>query len=43
MSELEVDSNERPLEPPSVKSAEILNNPFDDIVPRDIKPNEEVS
>lgn len=34
MSELEADNNERPLEPPSIKSAEILNNPFDDIIPR---------
>ena len=34
MSELEADNDERPLEPPSIKSAEILNNPFDDIIPR---------
>ena len=37
MAEMETDNNERPLEPPSIKKTEILNNPFDDIVTRDIK------
>ena len=37
MEELETDSNDRPLEPPLIKSVEVINNPFDDIVPRDIK------
>ncbi|KAI1307676.1 Peptidyl-prolyl isomerase cwc27 [Mortierella claussenii] len=31
---LEVDSNERPLYPPKVNSCTIVVNPFDDIVPR---------
>ncbi|KAL5255131.1 hypothetical protein ACHWQZ_G014536 [Mnemiopsis leidyi] len=37
ISELETDNDERPLEPPSIKKTEILNNPFDDILTRDIK------
>ena len=37
MSELETDNDERPLEPPRIKTTEILNNPFDDITVRDIK------
>ena len=35
MAELETDSNERPLEPPSIRKTEVLNNPFDDIEPRE--------
>lgn len=34
MTELEVDQNERPLYPPRIKSAEVVLNPFDDIIPR---------
>lgn len=34
MTELEVDDNERPLYPPRIKSAEVVLNPFDDIIPR---------
>lgn len=34
MGEMEIDSNERPLYPPRIKSTEIVLNPFDDIVPR---------
>ncbi|KAI8332252.1 cyclophilin-like domain-containing protein [Chlamydoabsidia padenii] len=34
MTELEVDSNNRPLYPPKIKTTEIVINPFDDIVPR---------
>lgn len=34
MTELEVDENERPLYPPKIKSAEVVLNPFDDILPR---------
>ncbi|KAL9541646.1 Peptidyl-prolyl isomerase cwc27 [Mucor bainieri] len=34
MTELEVDENERPLYPPKIKSAEVVLNPFDDIIPR---------
>jgi len=37
MAELEVDGDERPLEPPFIKKCEILNNPFDDIIVRDIQ------
>ncbi|KAI9476142.1 MAG: peptidyl-prolyl isomerase cwc27 [Benjaminiella poitrasii] len=34
MTELELDENERPLYPPRIKSAEVILNPFDDIIPR---------
>ena len=34
MEQLETDSNDRPFEPPSIKSITVLSNPFDDIVPR---------
>jgi peptidyl-prolyl cis-trans isomerase SDCCAG10 len=34
MTELEVDENERPLYPPRIKTAEVVLNPFDDIIPR---------
>lgn len=34
MTELELDENERPLYPPRIKSAEVVLNPFDDIIPR---------
>jgi len=37
MAELEADNDERPLEPPFIKKTEILNNPFDDIYPRELK------
>jgi peptidyl-prolyl cis-trans isomerase SDCCAG10 len=33
-NELEVDEDERPLHPPRVIGAEVLWNPFEDIVPR---------
>jgi len=35
LEDMEVDKNDRPLYPPRIKSAEILNNPFDDIIPRE--------
>ncbi|TMW65046.1 hypothetical protein Poli38472_009213 [Pythium oligandrum] len=38
VGELETDGRDRPLNPPKVLSAEVLWNPFDDIVPRDLKP-----
>ena len=42
MSETETDQNERPLNPHYIKSTHILNNPFDDIVPRNAeKPQKE--
>ncbi|KAI8082530.1 cyclophilin-like domain-containing protein [Gilbertella persicaria] len=34
MTELELDENERPLYPPRIRSAEVVLNPFDDILPR---------
>ncbi|KAJ3118525.1 Peptidyl-prolyl isomerase cwc27 [Phlyctochytrium bullatum] len=34
MGELETDKDERPLNPPKLFKAEILYNPFEDIVPR---------
>lgn len=37
MAELEVDGDDRPLEPPFIKKCEVLNNPFDDIIVRDIQ------
>jgi len=36
MGELEVNEQERPLYPPYVISAEVIANPFDDIIPRDL-------
>lgn len=35
-----VDHNERPLYPPKIIKAEILSNPFSDIVPRVLKKEE---
>jgi hypothetical protein len=34
MGECEVDAEDRPHEPPRVISAEVLDNPFDDLLPR---------
>ena len=34
LDEGEVDANDRPLHPPRIIRAEVLLNPFDDIVPR---------
>ncbi|KAL1920615.1 uncharacterized protein VTP21DRAFT_992 [Calcarisporiella thermophila] len=34
MGQLDIDSNERPLYPPKIITTEVLNNPFDDIIPR---------
>lgn len=34
LSEAEVDRNERPVHPPIIKSVEVIDNPFPDIVPR---------
>ncbi|KAJ3109447.1 Peptidyl-prolyl isomerase cwc27 [Phlyctochytrium planicorne] len=34
MGELETEKNDRPLNPPKIISADILANPFDDIIPR---------
>ncbi|XP_065069285.1 spliceosome-associated protein CWC27 homolog isoform X2 [Rhopilema esculentum] len=35
--DIEIDGNDRPLEPPKIFSIEILHNPFEDIEPRKIK------
>jgi len=32
----EVDNNDRPLNPPRIKSCEVVLNPFDDIIPREL-------
>ncbi|XP_035247145.1 spliceosome-associated protein CWC27 homolog isoform X2 [Anguilla anguilla] len=37
LAEVECDSDERPLNPHKIRSAEVLHSPFDDIVPREIK------
>ncbi|RYG47259.1 hypothetical protein EON67_08725 [archaeon] len=34
LGEFEVDKDDRPLEPPFIKSVEVLVNPFEDIMPR---------
>ncbi|KAI0731076.1 cyclophilin-like domain-containing protein [Earliella scabrosa] len=34
IGEMELDANERPLYPPKIKRVRIVDNPFDDIVPR---------
>jgi peptidyl-prolyl cis-trans isomerase SDCCAG10 len=41
LNEYEVDSEDRPLEPPKILRTEVLFNPFDDIVPRERKKEEE--
>jgi len=41
MNTFDIDDDERPLKPPIILRAEILWNPFEDIVPRNIKPKEE--
>jgi len=41
LNEYEVDSEDRPLEPPKILRTEVLYNPFDDIVPREKKKVEE--
>ncbi len=37
MGIVEVDKNDRPLFPPLIKSTDILKNPFDNIIPREIQ------
>ena len=34
LGEVEIDRNERPVHPPIIKSVEVIDNPFPDIVPR---------
>lgn len=36
MGDIEADKDDRPLEPPRLISVEVLLNPFDDIVPRNL-------
>lgn len=36
MGDVETDKDDRPLEPPRLNSVEVLLNPFDDIVPRNL-------
>lgn len=48
LTEVDIDNEERPRNPHKIKSSEVLYNPFDDIIPREIKkpkkekPEEEV-
>ncbi|XP_066567636.1 spliceosome-associated protein CWC27 homolog [Amia ocellicauda] len=37
LAEVETDQNERPLNPHKIRGAEVLHNPFDDIVPRETR------
>lgn len=37
LGDLEVDADDRPLYPPRIIGAEVINNPFNDIVPREAK------
>lgn len=37
IGEIECDAEERPLYPPKITGIEILANPFEDIVPRDLR------
>ncbi|XP_072353035.1 spliceosome-associated protein CWC27 homolog [Scyliorhinus torazame] len=37
LAEVEIDKDERPISPHKIKSAEVLHNSFDDIVPRVLK------
>lgn len=37
LTEVEIDANERPVNPHKIKACEILFNPFDDIIPRENK------
>ncbi|KAF7651307.1 hypothetical protein LDENG_00112950 [Lucifuga dentata] len=37
LAEVECDSEERPLKPHKIRSAEVLHSPFDDIEPRELK------
>lgn len=36
IGDVDTDRDDRPLDPPRLKSVEILLNPFDDIIPRDL-------
>lgn len=36
MGDIDADKDDRPLDPPRLISVEVLLNPFDDIVPRDL-------
>mmetsp|Transcript_27702 Transcript_27702/g.85639 ORF Transcript_27702/g.85639 Transcript_27702/m.85639 type:complete len:560 (+) Transcript_27702:1523-3202(+) len=41
MGEVETDDTDRPTEPITLRTVEVLANPFDDIVPRDLKGDKE--
>ena len=34
IGEMEIDKDNRPVYPPKIKSIRIIDNPFDDIIPR---------
>ncbi|XP_071953445.1 spliceosome-associated protein CWC27 homolog [Antedon mediterranea] len=40
LSEVETDGDDRPIFPPTIKSTQVLANPFEDIIPREIKKKE---
>ncbi|KAG6556057.1 hypothetical protein Mapa_001998 [Marchantia paleacea] len=42
IGEVETDKEDRPLDPPKILSVEVLWNPFDDIVPRNLRKTAEV-
>lgn len=42
IGDLETDKDDRPVDPPVINSVEVLWNPFDDVVPRNLKPKEEI-
>lgn len=41
MQSLEVDKDDRPMYPPSIKRIKVVLNPFDNLVLRNLKPKEE--
>merc|ERR1712227_506925 len=41
LADSETDASERPINPHYIKTTHILNNPFDDIVPRNVRENKE--
>lgn len=41
IGDLEADKDDRPVDPPVINSVEVLWNPFDDVVPRNLKPKVE--
>ncbi|KAL3695567.1 hypothetical protein R1sor_009643 [Riccia sorocarpa] len=42
IGEVEIDKDDRPIEPPRILSVEVLWNPFDDLVPRSLQKSSEI-